>query len=152
MQTAIPRLFWKTKKEKIVNKTNLRNIFMYSEDGKTFYEFFSGRYIGEMRVNNAAYRAKRRLLVRGDCILTTFDDWGTLDYDIQSVTAAKFADIVKPYTPYLKHVASEMSKFLDAIDAAWLKTKHREASAQRAKEQAENDSQSWLDSIINSHK
>lgn len=112
---------------------------------------FSGRVVGERKTPTQASGNYREpdLIVRNGYTLTTFRDHGTLDYTIEQLPATRFAAAVEAYVPYKYHMATEMSKLLDAIDA--LIKKQRDAFEASKKEfTAEQKSQSWLDSVINS--
>ena len=125
------------------------SLYAYEENG-TFYEFFSGKMIGERRAaTNTSYYRNPDEMVRNGYTLTSFQDFGTCDYTIRELTAVKFADEVGKFVPYKSHMASEMSKLLDAIDANHKRLTDAANAKRNAEIRAEQNSQSWLDDIIN---
>lgn len=137
------------KEEKLVLRR--RDLYLYEENG-IFYEFFSGRIVGERKapIKASGNYKEPDLIVRNGYTLTTFRDYGTLDYTIKQLPATKFATEVEAYVPYKSHMAAEMSKLLDAIDALIKKYHEDVLKANENKLTAEQKSQSWLDSIIGS--
>lgn len=125
------------------------SLYAYEENG-TFYEFFSGKFIGERRVHaGTSYYRNPDEIVRKGYILTSFRDFGSYDYTIRELAAVQFADEVGQFVPYKSHMASEMSKLLDAIDANYNRLTDAANAKKNAEIRAEQNSQSWLDDIIN---
>lgn len=125
-------------------------LYAYEEKG-TFYEFFSGKVIGERSTPTSGY-SRSPNIVRKGYILTSFEDFGSDHYTIRALSAVKFADEVGKFVPYKSHMASEMSRMLDAIDANYKRLTDAANAKRNAEIRAEQNSQSWLDDIINRHK
>lgn len=125
-------------------------LYMYEENG-FFYEFFSGKLVGKRKTSMATsqYFKPDDEIIRNGYILTSFKDFGTSDYAVRELSAVQFADEVKRYIPYKEHLAAEMSKLLEAIDAEHKRLVDAANTKKNAAIQAEENSQSWLDSIIN---
>lgn len=124
-------------------------LFCYEENG-TFYEFFSGRLVGNRRTTTppSQYHQEPDVIVRNGYTLTSFRDFGTGDYAVVELTATSFATAVQEYVPYKSHMASEMAKLLDAIDAQYKHLNDAVNAKKNAEICREQKSQSWLDSII----
>lgn len=124
-------------------------MYMYEEDG-VFYEFFSGKMVGKRRTpeTTSLYIKPDDDIVRNNYILTSFRDFWSRDYTVHELSAVQFSSEVKHFIPYKEHMASEMSRLLDAIDAEYQRRVDVVNAKKNAAIQAEQNSQSWLDSII----
>lgn len=124
-------------------------LYAYEENG-TFYEFFSGKPIGERGKGGSSYYTTDNNIVRKGYVLTSFEDFGSNDCTIRELSAVQFSNAVEQYVPYKSHMASEMSRLLDALDANYKRLTDAANAKRNAEIRAEQSSQSWLDDIINS--
>lgn len=126
-------------------------LYCYEENG-TFYEFFSGRVVGTRRAPQNGKISSRYYnpdeIVRNGYTLTSFQIFENFEDPVKELSATSFASEVEPYAPYKSHMAAEMSKLLDAIDAQYKRLRDAADAGINAANRAEQKNQSWLDDMI----
>lgn len=123
------------------------DLYAYEENG-IFYEFFSGQIIGKRRPCRSPKYPNTDVLERNGYILTSFASWGTQPSEIRNISASSFHHAVEKFLPHKSHVAREMAKLMNALDAQYRRLTAAANAEKNSAIREEKYSQSWLDNFI----
>ncbi len=126
-------------------------IYFYEENG-SFYEFFTGQYLGKDTPNvSGSYRS-----VYSDEFgpIIPLTGWSMNRY-AGKMPAAKFAEIIKPYLPDQALIVAAWNKrfqeWRNAYHAEKLKMQNQRI-ANKKKEQQDLKNAQWLDQLLDQRK
>lgn len=118
--------------------------FLFYQEDNNFYEFFTGRYLGKLTVDQYG---SEEVAIPEFALLNIPIKGGTRD-EASCVSAAAFAGYVKPLLEDKDLIAEKVNAFFDESHLTWLK-RQAEQAVHKLEEKSQAD---WLNRLLDERK